>query len=94
MPSVVAAAKRSKLMRNQPGVFLNLLVVLVPHEMKVEHSAAVKAMTQEQLEAAIEAIQAMLSARAVSNAKVIEAVPEPVALPAAARGHQAQDAKE
>jgi hypothetical protein len=94
LPSVLAAAKRSKLTRNQPEVFLKLLVLLVPREMKVEHSAAVKAMTQEQLEAAIEAIQAMLSARAVSKAKVMEAVPEPVALAAAARGHQAQDAKE
>jgi hypothetical protein len=64
LPSVLAAAKRSKLTRNQPEVFLKLLVLLVPREMKVEHSAAVKAMTQEQLEAAIEAIQAMLSTRA------------------------------
>jgi hypothetical protein len=73
LPSAVVAAKRSKLMRNQPEVFLKPLVLRVPREMKVEHSAAVKAMTQEQLEAAIEAIQAMLSARAVSKAKVIEA---------------------
>jgi hypothetical protein len=54
--------------------------------MKVEHSGGVKAMTDEQLEAGIEAIQAMLAAReAGENVKVIEAVPEPVALPAPSR---------
>jgi hypothetical protein len=40
-------------------------------------------MTDEQIEAAIEAIQGMLAAKAVSDpAKVIEAVAEPAALPA------------
>ena len=43
-------------------------------------------MTDDQLEAAIEAIQGMLAAReTVSQAKVIEAVSEPVALPAPSR---------
>jgi hypothetical protein len=72
-----------KVMKQQPAVFLKLLVLLVPREMKVEHSGGVKAMTDEQLEAGIEAIQRMLEARASSEvAKVIDAVPEPVALPA------------
>ena len=76
----------NKVMRNQPAVFLKLLVLLVPREMKVEHSGGVKAMTDEQIEAAIEAIQAMLAARDPGgNAKVIDAVPEPVALPAPSR---------
>ena len=66
-----------KVMRTQPAAFLKLLVLLVPREMKVEHSGGVKAMTDEQLEAGIEAIQAMLAARdAGANAKVIEAVEE------------------
>ena len=61
-------------MRTQPAAFLKLLVLLVPREMKVEHSGGVKAMSDEQLEAGIEAIQAMLAARdAGANAKVIEA---------------------
>jgi hypothetical protein len=34
-------------MRNQPAVFLKLLVLLVPREMKMEHSGGVKAMTDE-----------------------------------------------
>ena len=64
-----------KVMRQQPAVFLKLLVLLVPRELKVEHAGGVKAMSDEQLEAGIEAITAMLAARdAGANAKVIEAV--------------------
>src|SRR5215469_18628308 len=43
-----------KVMRNQPAVFLKLLVLLVPREMKLEHSGGVKAMTDEQIERSIE----------------------------------------
>jgi hypothetical protein len=68
-----------------PDIFLKLLVLLVPREMKIEHTGGVKAMTDEQLEQGIEAITAMLEQRAGSvpgdQAKVIEGVPEPVALP-------------
>jgi hypothetical protein len=65
----------NKVMKQQPAVFLKLLVLLVPREMKVEHSGGVKAMSDEQLEAGIEAITAMLAARdAGTNAKVIEGV--------------------
>jgi hypothetical protein len=71
-----------KVARNQPAAYVKILALLVPREMKVEHTGGVKAMTDEQLEAGIEAIQAMLEARAGDTAKVIEAVPEPVALPA------------
>ena len=71
-----------KVARNQPAAYLKILALLVPRETRVEHSQGVKAMTDEQLEAAIEAIQQMLEARAGDQAKVIEAVPEPVALPA------------
>jgi hypothetical protein len=53
--------------------------MLVPREMKVEHTGGVKAMTDEQLEAGIEAITAMLAARDPGgNAKVVEGVAEPV----------------
>ena len=37
-----------KVMRTQPAAFLKLLVLLVPREMKVEHSGGVKAMSDEQ----------------------------------------------
>jgi hypothetical protein len=71
-----------KVMKDQPAVFLKLLILLVPREMRFEHSGGVKAMTDEQLEAAIEAIQQMLEARAGDQATAIEALPEPAALPA------------
>ena len=70
-----------KVMKQQPAVFLKLLVLLVQREMRVEHTGGVKAMTDEQLEQGIEAITAMLAARDGANAKVIEAVPEPVPAP-------------
>ena len=71
-----------KVMKTQPAAFLKLLVLLVPREMKVEHSGGVKAMTDEQIEAAIAAIQGMLAAQAGEAAKVIEGTAEPAALPA------------
>ena len=71
-----------KVMKNQPAVFLKLLVLLVPRELEVSHSGAIKAMSDEQIEAAIEAIQTMLAARAGEAAKVIEGTAEPAALPA------------
>jgi hypothetical protein len=67
-----------KVARNQPGVYLKILALLVPREMKVEHSGGVKAMTDEQIEQAIEAIQAMLE----QQTKVIEGTAEAIALPA------------
>jgi hypothetical protein len=67
-----------KVARNQPAAYLKILALLVPRELKLEHSNAIKAMTDEQIEAAIEAIQAMLE----QQAKVIEGTAETVALPA------------
>ena len=74
-----------KVMKQQPAVFLKLLVLLVPREMKVEHSRGLKAMSDEEIEAAIEAIEGLLEARAGEQAKMIEGVSEPVALPAPSR---------
>jgi hypothetical protein len=72
-----------KVMTQQPAIFLKLLVLLVPRELQIEHKGGVKAMTDEQLEQGIEAIQQMLAERdAGASAKVIDAVPEPVALAA------------
>jgi hypothetical protein len=71
-----------KVARNQPGVYLKILALLVPRETKVEHSGGVKAMTDEEIEQAIEAIQIMLAARAGEAAKVIEGTAEPAALSA------------
>jgi hypothetical protein len=73
-------------MRNQPAVFLKLLVLLVPREMKMEHSGGVKAMTDEQLERSIELLKQAIALRdAGLSAKVIEGEAEEVsALPAPA----------
>src|SRR5262249_44945324 len=71
-----------KVAREQPGVYLKILALLVPGETKVEHSGGVKAMSNEEIEQAIELIQTMLAARAGEAAKVIEGTAEPAALPA------------
>jgi len=73
-----------RVMRNQPAVFLKLLVLLVPREMKLEHSGGIKAMTDEQLERALEMVKELIAKRdAAANAKVIEGEAEVVpSLPA------------
>jgi hypothetical protein len=68
--------------RESPASYLKVCAMLVPREMKVEHSGGVKAMSDEEIEQAIEAIQAMLGQRAGEGAKVIEGTAETIALPA------------
>ena len=62
----------AKVRKNQPAAYCKLLTLLCPRDVKVEHSGGVKAMSDEQIEQAIEAIQTMLAARACEAAKVIE----------------------
>jgi hypothetical protein len=69
-----------KVMKNNPAMFLKMLVLLVPREMQIEHSSTVKQMSDAQIEDAIAAIEAMLAARGGAAAKVIEH--EPAQLPA------------
>jgi hypothetical protein len=71
-----------KVARTQPAAYLKILALLVPRELKVEQSQGVKAMSDEQIEEAIELIQNMLAARAGEAPKVIEGAAEPAALPA------------
>jgi len=73
-----------KVMKNNPAVFLKLLVLLVPREMQVEQSGGVKAMTDEQLERSLALIEEMLAQReAGANARVIEGEAEVIpSLPA------------
>src|SRR5262245_55518792 len=72
-----------KVTKNQPAVFLKLLVLLVPREMEVTHSNALKTMSDDAIEATIQAIQEMLARReAGEHAKVVEGTAETVALPA------------
>jgi hypothetical protein len=78
------AAAIEKVRKQQPAAYMKICALLVPREMKVEHSNAIKAMSDEQIEAAIEYIKALLEAQAQS-AKVIEGEAEVVpSLPAPA----------
>jgi hypothetical protein len=72
----------AKVRKEQPAAYMKICALLVPREMKVQHSNAIKAMSDEQIEAAIEAIQAMLEQRAGEGSKVIEGTAETIALPA------------
>src|SRR5215475_14394093 len=72
----------AKVRKYQPAAYMKICALLVPRELKVEHSGGVKAMSDEEIEQAIEAIQTMLAARAGEAAKVIEGTAEPAALPA------------
>src|SRR5262245_43911879 len=70
--------------RESPAAYLKVCAMLVPREMKLEHSGGVKAMTDEQLERALEVLRdASCRREAGANAKVVEGVAEPAALPAA-----------
>jgi hypothetical protein len=70
------AAAIEKVRKTQPAAYMKICALLVPREMKVDHAGGVKAMSDEQIEEAIAAIQAMLAARASETAKVIEGTAE------------------
>src|SRR5262249_37538338 len=59
--------------RESPASYLKVCPMLVPKELKFDHSGGVKAMTDEQLERSIELIKELIAQRdAAANAKVIE----------------------
>ena len=74
--------------RESPASYLKVCAMLVPKELKFEHSGGVKAMSDEQLEQGIELIKQMIAERdAAANAKVIEGEAEVVpSLPAPGSG--------
>src|SRR5262245_52522701 len=72
-----------KVARNQPAAYVKILALLVPREMQIEHTNSIKQMSDEELEAAIEALQAMIDGKlAGANATVVEGTAQNVALPA------------
>jgi hypothetical protein len=77
-----------KVRKTQPAAYMKICALLVPREMKLEHSGGVKAMTDEQLERGIEILQELIAKRdADANAKVIEGEAEVVpSLPAPGSG--------
>jgi len=77
------AAAIEKVRKQQPAAYMKICALLVPREMKLEHSGGVKAMTDEQLERSLELIEEMIAKRdAAANAKVVEGMAEPAAPPA------------
>ena len=78
------AAAIEKVRKTQPAAYMKICALLVPREMKLDHSGGVKAMTDEQIEGAIAAIEAWMAARmAGEGAMVIEGEAEVVpSLPA------------
>jgi hypothetical protein len=70
----------AKVRREQPGVYLRCLTLLVPREHKVEHRNLLKELTDEQLEAMIEYLETSLAAQAGAPAKMIEGTIEPNAV--------------
>ena len=70
----------AKVRKYQPAAYMKICALL--REMKLEHSGGVKAMTDEQLERALEAIDELIAKReAGMGAKVIEGEATP-SLPA------------
>ena len=53
------AAAIEKVRKTQPAVYMKICPLLVPREMKVEHSSTIKQMSDEQIEEAIAVIKAM-----------------------------------
>ena len=58
--------------RESPASYLKVCAMLVPREMKVEHSNPIKDLTDEQIESMIEFIETSLEAQAGGPVKVIE----------------------
>ena len=73
-----------KVREQQPAAYMKICALLVPREMRLEHSGGVKAMTEDQIVDAIAAIEAWMAAqKAGEGAKVIEGEAEVVpSLPA------------
>ena len=69
----------AKVRREQPGVYLRCLTLLVPREHKVEHRNLLKELSDEQLEAMVEYLETSLEAQAGGSVRVIEGTIEPAA---------------
>src|SRR5262245_53338798 len=72
----------AKVRKYQPAAYMKICALVIPKEMKVEHSDGIKAMTDEQLDEALEVLRQLIADRAAAAANVIEGTAEPVALPA------------
>ena len=68
------ASAIEKVRKQQPAAYMKICALLVPREMRVEHSGGVKSLSDEELERGIEIITAMLAAR---EAGVVDVTPTP-----------------
>jgi len=68
--------------RTQPASYLKILALLCPREHKVEHSNALKYLSDEQLEDMIAYLETSLAAQAGAPAKMIEGTIQPTTVPA------------
>jgi hypothetical protein len=66
--------------RDNPGVWLKVIAMLIPREHKIQHSNPIKDLTDKELEAMIEYIQTSLAAQAGRSVKLIEGTIEPTAV--------------
>ena len=57
------AAAIEKVRKQQPAAYMKICALLVPREMKLEHSGSVKEMTDQQIDDAIAAIKQMIAER-------------------------------
>jgi diadenosine tetraphosphate (Ap4A) HIT family hydrolase len=62
--------------RESPASYLKVCAMLVPKEMRVEHSQSLKNMTDEELDAAIGAVRAIADERA-KQGEMIDVTPKP-----------------
>src|SRR5262245_55899750 len=74
----------AKVRREQPGVYLRCLTLLIPREHKVEQSNVIKNLSDQQIEDMIEYIETSLAAQAGRSVKLIEGTIEPTAVEATA----------
>jgi uncharacterized protein DUF5681 len=72
----------AKVRRDQPGVYLKVLALLIPRQDKLEHTNTIKTMTDDEIESAIAILNEMMAAQAVGSAHLIETKAETAALPA------------
>ena len=70
----------AKVRRDQPGVYLKVLALLIPREHKVEQSNVIKNLSDQQIEGMIEYIENSLAAQAGRSVKLIEGTIEPTAV--------------
>jgi hypothetical protein len=80
----------AKVRRDQPGVWLKVLAMLIPREHRVEYSNSLKNWTDEELEAGIDLVKQMLESRAAASGALIEGTAKPVSMLAHAELEQPQ----